>query len=864
MFAVKSKRMRRDLFSPTEIRRRLEAILPTVSKPGRYLGLERNLVRKDWNSVPVRLLLAFPDTYEIGMSHQGTRILYHIANRRPDSLCERTFAPWPDMAQAMKEAGIPLYSLESYRPAWEFDIIGITLQTELNYINVPYLLDLASIPRFAQEREDRHPLIVGGGPCMANPEPVAEFFDAFAIGDGEMLLPPLLDLVRQGKELCWSKKTLLRRLAKVEGWYVPSFYRWHPAQRFQDGGQWEVLEPEAPFPVKRVFVPSLRAEDVPNPPLVPVVDVVQDRLGMEVVRGCTQGCRFCQAGYWYRPVREHDPATVLTTLEAHVDSTGYPEVGLLSLSAADYSQIESLAWHLAERLKNRRVGVSLPSLRAESFSVALADAVSKVRKAGFTFAPETGSDRLRRVINKTFTNRDMLAAAEVAFRRGWNLIKVYAMIGLPTETEEDVLELAHLAQGILAAARKVGNRKAEIKVSAAPFVPKPVTPFQWEPFGPIPLLQKRVELLQRAFRPMSRAKLTWVDPQEAALEAVLSRADRRFARIIARAHNLGAIFDGWGEWRNLGAWWQALEEAGVSLEDALGPRELSATLPWDIIDPLVRKGYLKAERRRAFLEAATPDCRWGDCMRCGVPGDGADTQLALPTLPPVGEERPEWARAKNAAYRLRPLPRIPPPGSPLTQPEKVARYRITFAKTGDTRWLSHRQVMDLLERGFRAVEAPVRFTEGFNPHIRLSMGPPLPVGFEGLAEQFDVDCTACLTEAVLQQVNTVLPQGLQLLSARPLLPEEATLGKSVRSCRYRVVLKRPLGQPRHPGVKHWQLEGNQLEVELVAEGNSDALSLREALRLAGAGEEELQACRAVRLGYVLETSRAQPREIPVL
>jgi len=260
-----------------DLRAKLERMLPRVTKPGRYLGLEKNLVRKNWNDVSVRLLLAFPDTYEIGMSHQGTRILYHIANRRADTLCERTFAPWPDMAQAMREQGIPLYSLESYRPAFEFDIIGITLQTELNYINVPYLLDLAGIPRFATERDERHPLIVGGGPCMANPEPVADFFDAFAIGDGEVLLPALLDLVKQSKEQAWSRQELLLRLAQVEGWYVPRFYRW------------EALDPRVPFPVKRVFVPQLSPEDVPNPPLVPVVEVVQDRLGMEVVRGCTQG-----------------------------------------------------------------------------------------------------------------------------------------------------------------------------------------------------------------------------------------------------------------------------------------------------------------------------------------------------------------------------------------------------------------------------------------------------------------------------------------------------------------------------------------------------------------------------------------------
>jgi len=832
--------------TPSEIKAKLDRILPRVLKPGRYLGLERNLCRKDFRSTPVKLLLAFPDTYEIGMSHQGTRILYHIANRRPDTLCERAFAPWPDMGQAMREEGIPLYSLESYHPATAFDILGITLQTELNFINVPYLLELAGIPRWAAERGEGVPLVVGGGPCMANPEPVADFFDAFAIGDGEVLLPALLDLVREAKERGWSRQQLLLRLAQVEGWYVPRFYRWEPAAHPAQGGRWVVLRQDVPFPVKRVFTPKLDPADVPRLPIVPAVDVVQDRLGMEVVRGCTQGCRFCQAGYWYRPVREHDPTTVLATLEAHVDNTGYPEVGLLSLSTADYSQIEPLAWHLAERLKNRRVGVSLPSLRAESFSVALADAVSRVRKSGFTFAPETGSDRLRRVINKTFTNADMLAAAEVAYAKGWNLIKVYAMIGLPTETDEDVLQLAKLAEGILAAARKVGNRKAEVKVSVGPFVPKPVTPFQWEPFGPVTLLRQRIELLRRAFARIRWAKLTWVEPEEAALEALLSRGDRRLARVVARAYELGAIFDGWGEWLNLEAWRQAVEEAGVSWEQELGARELGATLPWEIVDPLVRKSYLKAERRRAFLEAATPDCRWGDCMHCGVPGDGVDTQLARPTLPVVGKEAPELARPRNAAYRLRPVPRIPPPSEPPTQGEKTARYRFTFQKLGDARWLSHRQVMDLLERALRASAAPVRFTEGFNPHIRLSMGPALPVGVEGWAEMFDVDCTGPVGPEVLERANRVLPEGLRLLAARVLHPQEPSLGKSVVACRYRVRVPRPLAVPVHPGVLAWQQQDEELVVELVAEGHPDALTLRQALKLAGAAEEEALLFPAVR------------------
>jgi radical SAM family uncharacterized protein len=849
--------------TPRAIREALERILGGVQKPGRYLGLERNRVLKDWDAVAVRLLLAFPDEYGIGMSHQGTRILYHIANSRTDTLAERAFAPWPDMAAAMRAAGVRLYSLESYHEVREFDIIGITLQTELNYVNVPYLLDLAGIPRFARDRNEGDPLVVGGGPCMANPEPVADFFDAFAIGDGELLLRSLLDTIKTAKGTRLPRLETLRALARITGMYVPRFYAWTLSASPTEGGSFEVLDDSAAFPVTRVFAERLDPADVPTDPLVPAVEVVQDRLGMEVVRGCTQGCRFCQAGYWYRPVREHDPETVLKTMEAHVDATGYEEVGLLSLSTADYSQIEPLAFHLAERLAPRRVGVSLPSLRAESFSVAVADAVSRVRKSGFTFAPETGSDRLRRVINKTFTNADMIAAAGVAFSRGWNLIKVYAMIGLPTETDEDLEELARLAEGILEAARRVGNRRATVKVSVGPFVPKAWTPFQWEPFVPVGELSRRIELLRNRFRRIRWAKLTWNEPKESQLEALLSRGDRRLGEVIARAHNLGAVFDGWGEWSRPDAWEQAIAEAGIDLESELGRREVTAVLPWDVIDAGVRKGYLKAERRRGFMEAETPDCRWGDCMRCGIPGDGLDTQLALPTLPVVGDEAPGLARAKNAAYRLRPLPRVFPSGEPLGQPERLARYRFTFEKLGDARWLSHRNVMDLLERALRAAEVPVRYTEGYNPHVRLSMGPALPLGYEAAAERFDVECHAPVEIGMLSRANRVLPDGLQLTGCEALPEGAPSLGKSVAACRYR--LRRPREMPRWPvsraglgelaaGVLEWRVDGDDLAVTLDArQAGGRAISVKGLLAVLGIAEEARRLVHVVREAVLLET-----------
>jgi len=847
------------------VRAALDTILPKVAKPTRYLGIERNLVRKPWDDVALHVALAFPDAYEIGMSHQGSQILYHLVNRREDACCERAYAPMPDMAQALRTAGVPLYSLESYRPLADFEVVGITLQSELNYVNVPYLLDLAGISRRAEARAEGEPIVLGGGPCTANPEPVADFFDAILIGDAEASLDALLDVIRDGRAAGLARLELLRRLAAVRGVYVPRLYRWHP-RRGDVGPSWEPLEESAPLPVPRVFVERLDPADQPERPIVPFAEVVQERLGMEIMRGCTQGCRFCQAGYWYRPVREHDPEVVADRMMRQVREQGYEEIGLLSLSSADYSQIEPLVYRLAERLEDQRVSVSLPSLRADAFSVGLAEAVSRVRKSGFTFAPETGSDRLRRVINKTFTNADMVRAAEAAFAKGWNLIKVYAMIGLPTETDDDLEELAVLAEELVRTGRRVRGRSVEVKVSVGCFVPKAWTAFQWQPFVPVEEQLRRIRLLRDRFRRIRGARLSWSDPEESALEALLSRGDRCLSRTIERAHDLGAVFDGWSDHRDPEAWRQAIEETGVDLARELGEREFAETLPWDLIDAGVRRSYLRAEWRRALKEIQTQDCKWGHCTRCGIPGDGEDTQLAPQSLPILGEPLPEGQRPKAAAYRLRPEPRTPPPRQAPVQPPVYRRYRLRFAKTGDVRFLSHRQVMDTLERALRAAGAPARFTEGFNPHIRLSMGPALALGHEGLAEAFDLDCTAPLTPAHLAAVNRLLPDGLRLTVADELLSGAPSLGKVAAVGRYRVAAMPGRSWPSSPdglepaiadGVRAWRRDDDgALHVDLnlrAAEGPTP--TMKQLLLALGVPADEVPLAGVTRESIVLAPVR---------
>ncbi|MHB1047150.1 MAG: TIGR03960 family B12-binding radical SAM protein [Thermoanaerobaculia bacterium] len=814
------------------LRPRLEPFLLRVERPGRYLGLERNVVRKDLSASELTLCLAFPDAYEIGMSHTGTKVLYELVNRRDGWTCERAYAPWVDLEEVMRRERIPLFSIESCAPVADFDVLGFSLQSELNYTNVPNMLDLAGVPVLASERGDADPVVVGGGPCVANPEPVADFFDAFLLGDAEEALGVFLEAVAATRGR--PRRERLIAFAACPGIYVPSLY-----DVSYDGDRVAAYAPNAPgVPerAKRVWVERLDPSVYPEKPMVPSVDIVQDRLGLEIMRGCTQGCRFCQAGYWYRPVRELDPADVARMTKAFIDEAGWSEVGLLSLSSADYSQIEPLVACLAPELAKTKVSISLPSLRAEAFSVALADAVSEVRKSGFTFAPETGSDRLRRVINKTFTNDDMVKAAGVAFERGWDLIKVYTMIGLPSETTADLDELVTLVANILAEGRKKGVR-ATVHVSVGSYVPKSFTPFQWSAFDGVERLTEKLAYLKEKFRPVRGAKLKWHEPKEAEIEAMLSLGDRRMSKALLEVWKRGGKFDGWSEHFSWQRWTEALEAAGVPKERHLREKDLKETLPWDVVDASIRKPFLVVEWKKALQEMATDDCKWGRCTACGVPGNGEDTVLAngmpagfsfaLAALEPAEAAAPAPAesasghplpsasgvasgvadardegrgsayadKAKGAAYRMKATPDLLPLRERRTsrggasESAAIAKsWRVSFEKLGDARYLSHRNVMDVLERALRAARVPVRYTEGFNPHIRLSMGPALPLGSESRHELFDLDVLDALTPEHLAAVNDRLPPGMRLLGWKELPAGAPSLGKAATEGVYRFTL----------------------------------------------------------------------------
>ena len=617
---------------------RLERILPTVRKPGRYTGGEWNSVVKDWTTCQVRWALAFPDIYDIGMSNFGLAILYDTLNHQPDVLAERVFAPWTDMEQAMRAAALPLFSLESHRPLADFDVVGFTLPYEQLYTNLLNMLDLAGLPVLAAERDERHPLVIAGGGAVYNPEPMADFVDAFALGDGEELVLDITNAIREGKREGDSREGLLRRLAGIRGVYVPRFYE---VTYQQDGTVAEVRAtiPEAQLPVRKRIVTTL-----PPPltrPVVPYLDTVHNRAVVEIQRGCTRGCRFCHAGMVYRPVRERPVDEIVDAVEAIVSNTGYDEVALLSLSSSDHSQIEALVGELAARHGDRHLSISLPSLRIESVSVELMEQLRETgRRSSFTFAPEAATERLRGVINKPIADQELLDVAEQVYGGGWKTIKLYFMIGHPTQTLEDVAAIADLAGEVRAVGRRVLGRKAQVNVSISTLVPKPHTPFQWVPLAGEEEVRAQQQYLKDHLRGPG-LKLNWNHYQETLLEAMLSRGDRRLGAAIQRAWQLGARFDGWGDQFKVEAWRQAFQDTGLEIGFyTRRARELDEVLPWDHIDAGVSKRYLAQDYTASQRGETRPDCR-EQCFACGILTAFREERAGLPagawSCPPVGE-----------------------------------------------------------------------------------------------------------------------------------------------------------------------------------------------------------------------------------
>ncbi len=723
-----------------------EQFFGAVRRPGRYIGGEVGLRVKDHRSVDLTFALVFPDVYEVGMSHLGFQTVHHLLNSRPDVACERAFSPWGDMEAELRRRGLPLASLESGTSLGDFDVIGFSLAYELGYTNLLTVLDLAGVPLRAADRTAEHPLVMAGGPAVFNPEPLADFLDACYLGDAEDGVHELIDRLIEAKRRGLGRADRLAALARVPGVYVPSLYEVRPDGSVSPVG-------DAPARVKRQVTPQLRFGDALTRPITPAVRLVHDRLSVEVARGCTQGCRFCQAGVIYRPVRERRPEEVFALIDSGLAATGFDEVSLLSLSTGDYRPLPRLLPALMDQTAGRRVALSLPSLRAATLTPAMMAQIKRVRKTGFTLAPEAATQRLRDVINKHLTEAELTEAVSAAFRAGWSLIKLYFMIGLPFERDEDRAAIPELCRRLLDEAR-CHNRGARLNVSVSLFVPKPHTPFQraaqMDPAEAESIREKiRSELPRRA------VKMSWSAGAISLLEGVFSRGDRRLGPVLGRAFLAGCRFDGWTEQVRFDLWQQAFAAEGLDPAAFLSARDPDRPLPWDHLDTGVTREFLAAEWAKTLTGQATPDCRDGACQDCGV--------CDFETLEPI-----TWTDWRSEA---------PPPIRDVTPDSPPIRYRFEMTKEGPARFLGHLEFQEAVNRTLRRGDLRIRYSQGFHPLPRVSLSPALPVGVESVCEAMVVEFPPPPPGIgqVIDRFNQNAPEGIRLLSGRPVTKKQTEL-----------------------------------------------------------------------------------------
>jgi radical SAM family uncharacterized protein/radical SAM-linked protein len=724
----------------------LETFLALVEKPSRYIGGEVNAAKKDRSACRLSVALAFPDAYEVGMSHLGLQILYAILNANPLICAERVYAPWPDMEEKLRANGLALSSLESGAALSEFDLIGFSLQYELSYTNVLTMLELGGVPLRSSNRRDGDPVVVAGGPCVFNPLPMAPFFDAIVIGEGEEVISEIADVLLQAKRKGLRREEILERLSGIAGVFVPSVFR--------EGTK-----------IRKRVIADLDRWLLPMKPVVPLMNTIHDRITLEIARGCTRGCRFCQAGMVWRPVRERNPSTLLTMAEEALKATGYDEITLLSLSSGDYSRIEPLLKELMDRYSERRVALGLPSLRVETLSPALIEEIRKVRKTSFTIAPEAGTRRLRAIINKGNTEEDLIATARRVYEGGWKAIKLYFMIGLPGEQEEDLEGIADLAHRVM----KEG-RGRQVTLGLSTLVPKPHTPFQWvRQIGLEETLAKQAHLKRRVKN--RNISFKWHDARMSLLEGLFSRGDERLADLLESAWHRGARFDGWSDQFRFELWEEALRETGIWLEDHLREKAPEESLPWDLVDTGLDREFLLEEHEKSQRGEATPDCRIEGCRHCGA-CDGIHIVI------------------REAAEAVEIAPSPPETLCPSARIAEVSRWRLTFAKTGTARFLSHLEVSSALTRALKRSGLTLRYSEGFHPHPKISFAFATAVGMASLEEFADIQVeNGLVNEAeITAKINAALPEGLEIRRFSRLTAGEQALAKLVRSFRYRVTL----------------------------------------------------------------------------
>lgn len=738
-----------------------------MAGPSRYLGSEVNSVHKDPRQVRLRFALAFPDRYDIGMSHFGMQILYHILNQDRRIAAERVFAPDLDMGAHLAASGAPLCSLETATPLQNFDIIGFSLLYELNYTNILMMLELAGIPFRSALRDASHPLIIAGGPCTVNPEPVADFFDAMVIGDGETVVMRMAEAWMAWQEGGGrDRDALLRAWAGLEGVYVPAFF----SARHDPAG-FQHIEPMVPGyqKVTRAIVPDLDVADFPDRPVVAFGRPVHDRLRLEIARGCSRGCRFCQAGMIYRPVRERSVENILDLAERAIAATGYDDISVLSLSTGDYSCLAPLMQELMKRCSSRRIAVSIPSFRAGTLTPALMEQIRRVRKTGFTIAPEAGSERLRAVINKNISEQDVMETVSHAFSLGWRVIKLYFMIGLPTETDADLDAIVDMVGRIRNGPAK-GGRAGNIHVSVGTFIPKPHVPFQWDPQITLAQSRERTEYLRHRLR-MRGVTFKWQKPEASLLEGLWARGDRRLSELLETAWEKGCRFDGWSDTFNFRLWEESLAASGVDIDFfTTRRRSFDEPLPWDHIDTRVSKGFLVAERKKAERSETTMDCRDGECQECGV----CDMDRIMPRCASASTAESMAASHPTTFTHTVSDAEIPSDanasGSDADTPETVYA-RLAYSRQGAARFFGHLELVTIFSRAVRRAGIPVIFSKGYHPKPRISFHDPLPVGMESEHEIFYIRLsqpTDC--RDLVPRLNHQLPSGISIHHCR-ILPQ---------------------------------------------------------------------------------------------